>query len=63
MKRVRKIVENFIKCDFCGGNGKSAFYITNGPDQEVKNIPCHLCHGTGLRIKKKIFFYPDDREF
>lgn len=60
MKRVRKIIENFTICKICNGMGNIEIGINT--DNTRTLVKCYMCHGTGLRIKKKTFFYPDDRE-
>jgi hypothetical protein len=66
MKRVRKIVENFVVCE-CQRKQQNPMFLfeREGTNicKPIKKIECPICHGKGLRVKKKIYFYPDDREF
>ena len=78
MKRVRKIIEKFVVCncqkpllifkkniDIDDIADLKPGSIIKTSELDYQKIPkkCPMCHGTGLRVKKKIFFYPDDREF
>lgn len=66
MRRLRKIIENFVVCECQKIQQNPMYLFKNGEKVEslckpIEKIKCPMCHGTGLRVKKKIFFYPDDR--